>query len=237
VAGILVAVTLAAGGAGAEEPAEGAGLRLVTSVGRAETEVAPDRAVLRLTVRAGGKSAGEAAKLAAARSAQALEALRGKLGPGDRAETAGTSLQPVYAYEQGKPPRITGYSAAHQLRSVTARIQEVGAVLDALTASTDLSIDSVEFELADPAPAQAKALALAARDARQRATAMAEGLGLALGPVHAVRELGAPAPRQERDLQMKAMAGGAAQTQVLPPQLHVRAEVEVSFELAPGPRP
>lgn len=233
---ILVAVALAAGGARAEEPTEGPGLRLLTAVGRAETEVAPDRAVLRMTVRAEGKSAGEAGKTVAMRSGKALEALRAKLGPGDRAETAGTSLQPVYAYEQGKPPRITGYAAEHHLRSVTARIQEVGALLDAMTESADVSIDSVQFELADPAPAQANALRLAAGDARSRARAMAEGLGLNLGPVHSARELGVPPPRQQRDLQMKAMAGGPPETEIFPPQLRVEAEVEVSFELAPGPR-
>ena len=234
---ILVAVVLAAGGAGAEEVTKGVELRLLTAVGRAETEVQPDRAVLRMTVRADGKSAGEAGKTVAARSGKALEALRGKLGPGDRAETADTSIRPIYVYEQGKPRRITGYAAEHHLRAVTARIQEVGALLDALTASADISIDSVQFELADPAPAQANALRLAAGDARSRARAMAEGLGLTLGPVHAARELGMPPPRQQRDVQMKAMSGGGPEgTEVLPPQLRVQGEVEVSFELAPGPR-
>lgn len=209
----------------------------MTALGRAEIDVAPDRAVVVLAVRAEGKSAGEAAKTAAARSAQVLEALRGKLGPGDRAETAGTSLQPIRAYEQGKPPRITGYAAEHHLRAVTARTQDVGVLLDAVTLAADVSIDAAQFELADPAQAQATALRLAAGDARVRARAMAEGLGLGLGPVHAVRELGAAMPRPERAMEMKALARDAEPTQVLPPQLHVRGEVEVSFELAGAPRP
>jgi hypothetical protein len=35
---------------------------------------------------------------------------------------------------------------------------------------------------------------------------------------------------------MKAMSAGPAETEILPPQLRVQGEVEVSFELAPGPR-
>jgi hypothetical protein len=237
VAGVLLAAALAAGVALAEGPAAGAELRRVTAVGRVETEVAPDRAVVLVTVRGAGKSAGEAAKAAAARSAQVLDALRAKLGPGDRAETAGTSLQPVNVWEQGKPPRVTGYAAEHQLRAVTGRIQEVGTLLDAVTASTDVSIDSVRFELADPAAAQANALRLAVRDARLRATAMAEGLGVTLGPVQVVRELGAAAPLPAGELRMKAaLADAPAATPLLPPQLRVTGEVEVSFELASGPR-
>lgn len=236
-ASVLAAAALAAGSARAEGPSGGPEPQRVTAVGRADTEVAPDRAVVLLTVRAGGRGVGEAARTAAARSAQVLDALRAKLGPGDRAETAGTSLQPVTVYEQGKPPRVTGYAAEHQLRALTARIQDLGPLLDAATAAADVSIDSVRFELADPAVAEANALRLAARDARLRAAAMAEGLGLALGRVHAVHEVGAAPPRPLGELRMKAaQAEGDAATQVLPPQLRIHAEVEVSFELAPSPR-
>jgi uncharacterized protein YggE len=237
--GMLLAALLSAAGARAEGPTGPGELRLVAAVGRAQTEVVPDRALVLLTVRANGKTAGEAARAAAARSAQILEALRGKLGPGDRAETAGTSLQPVTVYEQGKAPRVTGFAAEHTLRARSARIQEVGALLDAVTSSADVSVDSVRFELADPGPAQANALKLAARDARTRAAAMAEGLGLSLGPVHTVRELGAaPSPTPAGQFRMKAMAADASPpTQVLPPALEIDGEVEVSFELASGPRP
>ncbi len=209
----------------------------MTAVGHAETEVAPDQAVLLLTVQAKGSSAAEAAKLAAARSASVLQALRSKLGAADRAETAGTSLQPVYAYEKGKPPRITGYAAQHQLRAVTGRIDQVGAILDATTSAADVLVDSVRFELADPAPAQAAALRLAARDARMRASAMAEGLGAALGPLRAIREVGGPPPRPMGEMRMQAAAADAAPpTELIPPQLRITGDVEVSFELAPGSR-
>ncbi len=231
-------VAAVAGGAWADVPAEGGARRGVIAVGLAETDVAPDRAVVRLTVRTTAKTAGEATRLAADRSAQVLDALRGKLGPGDRAETAGTSVQPVHVYEQGKPPRITGYTASHDLRAVTARIQEVGALLDAVTTAAEVSIDSVHFELGDPTRAQANALRLAAENARLRARAMADGLGLALGPVYSVREVGSSPPVAPRaDFQRKMIAEASAETAVLPPQLRVRGEVEVAFELAPGSRP
>ena len=235
-AAALLAFALAPAAAKAQESA--ASPRLVTASGHAETAVAPDRAVVLATVRAEGKSAADAAKGSAARSAQVLEALRSKLGPGDRAETASTSVQPIRVYEQGRPPRVTGYAAEHQIRAVTARIHELGSLLDAVTGAADVSIGSVQFELADSAQAQANALRLAAADAKSRARAIAEGLGLALGPVRAARELGAqPPPAQPFDLQRKAVADFAAQTEVLAPELRVMAEVEVSFELATGPKP
>lgn len=233
---LVVGLAITAGAAQGQVSNGAGGARLVTAVGRGETEVAPDRAVVLLTVRAPGKSAAEAARNAAERSEKVLVALRGKLGAGDRADTARTNLQPVYVFDQGKPPRITGYSAEHQLRATTAKIADVGSLLDAVTTAADVSIDSVVFELADPAPAQASALRLAARDARVRAAAMADGLGLTLGAVRNVREAGAalPLPPEPR---FKAMAADAeAATQVLPPQLRFGGEVEVSFELSGGPR-
>jgi hypothetical protein len=235
---LVVGLTATAGAARAEGADSTAAARLVTAVGRGETEAAPDRAVVLLTVRAPGKTAGEASRTAAERSEKVLAALRGKLGTGDRADSAGTSLQPVYVYDQGKPPRITGYTAEHQLRATTAKIQEVGALLDAVTSAADVSIDSVVFELADPSPAQASALRLAAKDARVRAAAMADGLGLTLGAVRSIHEGGAPPMRPlEAERRFKAMAAEApVQTQVLPPQLRFNGEVEVSFELSGGPR-
>lgn len=231
-------VAIASGSAWASDPASDGSRSGVIAIGQAEIEVPPDRAAVRLTVRTNARSAGEATRLAAERSAQVLEALRAKLGQGDRAETSGASVQPVHVYEQGKPPRISGYAASHELRAVTARIQDVGALLDAVTAAADVSIESVQFELADPARAQANALRLAAENARVRARAMADGLGLALGPVYSVRESGASPPGVPRaDFQRKMLAEAAAETTVLPPQLRVRGEVEVGFELTPGPRP
>jgi hypothetical protein len=234
-AGLALAAGLWPAAPRAQSVTSGVEPRLVTAVGRADTEAAPDRAVVLLTVRANGKSAAEAAQGAARRSASVLEALRGRLGPGERAETAANSVQPAYAYEQGKPPRITGYQAEHQLRARTAKLAEIGALLDAATASADVSVDSVRFELSDPATAQANALRLAAQDARTRAAAVADGLGLALGPVRSARELGAPQATPMADYRMKAAAAPAA-TEVVTPQLVIHGEVEVSFELSTGPR-
>lgn len=234
-AGVAAALVLALAASGAW--AQDAAPRLVTAVGRAEITAAPDRAVVLLTVRAEGKSAAEAAKGAAARSTQVLEALRGTLGTGDRAETASTSVQPIRVYEQGRPPRLTGYAAEHQLRAVTSRVHEVGTLLDAVTGAGDVSIGSVSFELADSAQAQANALRLAAADAKSRARAIADGLGLGLGPVRAAREMGVPPQPRPFDLQRRAVADTAAQTEVIAPELEITGEVEVSFELAGGPKP
>lgn len=216
--------------------AEPLGPPAVTATGRAELEVAPDRAIVRIGVRGTGKTASEAAKAGATRSQQVLDALRAKLGPGDRAESASNRVEPVRVYEEGKPPRITGYAAEHGIRVVTARLQELGALLDAVTAAADVAIESVGFEIADPGPPQANALRQAARDARTRASAIAEGLGLGLGPVRIAREVGASTPSPPGEMRMRAAASDAA-TPVVAPQLRVTGEVEVTFELVGGPRP
>ena len=228
----LLALALPATSGRAEPP----GPPAVTAVGRAEIEMAPDRAVVTVGVRATGKTAAEAARAGAARSQQVLDALRAKLGPGDRAESASNRVEPVTVYEDGKPPRITGYAATHGLRAITTRTADVGPLLDAVTAAADVSIESVRFELADPGPAQANALRQAARDARTRASAIAEGLGLGLGPVRIAREVGSSPPAPMGEMRLRTAAADAA-TPVVPPQLHVSGEVEVTFELAGGPRP
>ncbi len=231
VASWLVGLALQTAAAAAEPP----GPPAVTATGRSEVEIAPDRAVVNVGVRATGKTAAEAARSGAERSQQVLAALRAKLGPGDRAESASNRVVPVTVYGEGKPPRITGYAAEHDLRVLTVRIGEVGLLLDAVTSAADVRIDSVRFELADPAPPQADALRLAARDARARAMAIAEGLGLALGGVRVAREVGASSPAPMGEMRMRVAADEA--TPVIAPQLHVSGEVEVTFELVGGPRP
>lgn len=233
---LIVAASCMLAAAASAQSTVASGPPLAVAVGHAEVEAAPDRAVVMLQVRATGKTAAEASRAGAARSQQVLDALRAKLGPGDRAETASNRVEPILVFDAGKPPRTTGWAAEHGLRAVTAKTQDVGVLLDAVTSAADVSIESVRFELADPAPAQAKALRLAAQDARARAAAIADGLGLALGAVRSAREMGAPGPAPLGEMRMRASADAGSSTPVLPPQLRIAGDVEVSFELVSGPR-
>lgn len=217
--------------ANAEEPAPPA----VTAMGRAEIEMPPDRAVVMMGVRATGKTAAEATRAGATRSQQVLDALRAKLAPGDRAESASNRVEPITVYDSGKPPRVTGFASEHGLRAVTAKVAEVGSLLDAVTGAADVAIESVRFELADASTVQAEALSRASRDARARASAIAEGLGASLGRVRLAREIGRSMPAPVGEFAMRTMA--AEPTPVVPPQLRVAGEVEVTFELVSGARP
>lgn len=235
-ASLMIAATYTLAGAASAQSGSAAGPPLAVAVGHAEVEAAPDRAVVLLQVRSTGKTAAEAARASAARSQQVLDAIRAKLGPGDRAETVSNRVEAVTVFDQGKPPRITGWAAEHGLRAVTAKTQDVGVLLDAVTSAADVSIDSVRFELADPATTEAKALRLAAQDARARAAAIADGLGLTLGAVRSAREMGAPGPSPLGEMRMRASADAGSATSVVPPQLRIAGDVEVSFELVSGPR-
>ena len=222
---VLGALLLSPLAGNAQEP------RSLTVVGRAEMRVAPDVAVAVFSVTTRDRTADAASAENARRSQAVLAAVRKQLGKGDRAETLSYRVQPVYEYPKGGPRRQVGFEVRNSIRVRTRELDKMGTIIDRATGAADVGVDSLSFELAEPNRAQAEALERAGQAAQERAAKAAAGLGVRLGRVRSVREAGAAAPPPPRPMMAAVREAADAPTSILPQELVVKAELEVTYDI------
>ncbi len=99
-------------------------------------------------------------------------------------QTSNFSVQPQYAQNAGNgPERITGYQVSNQVDVTLDDTKKLGPALDALVGAGANQINSVGFDIADPAALQTAAREAAAADALKRAQTYAHAAGVTVGPV------------------------------------------------------
>jgi uncharacterized protein YggE len=111
----------------------------LATVGAGVTTTAPT------AVEAMRANAGAMDKLVAAAKARGIKA--------EDIQTSGISLSPQYDYSnarEGQPPRFIGYQVTNSVRATTGRIDEIGALLDALVAAGGTNVDGPWFAMKDP---------------------------------------------------------------------------------------
>ena len=163
----------------------------IRSTGEAEASVAPDMAILQLTVTREAETARAALDANSRAMAEVIAAMR-EGGVAERdLQTAGFSIQPRYVYPKPRneqPPRIVGYTVRNSLSVRVRDLEDLGALLDR---SVTLGVNEgggVRFTNADPSAALAEARAAAVRDAMARAQTMAGAAGVKLGDVLEISE-------------------------------------------------
>lgn len=235
---LLAAMSLA-GAAAMGTPAEAqqstisqsiAGTRLdINSVG--EVTRVPDVAVISAGVQTRAATAGAAIREAAARMARVRAELT-RAGIADRdIQTSNISLNPDYAYENNKPPRLTGYNATNQLSVRFRDIGDAGKILDALVAVGANSINGPNFMIDKPEAALDEARARAVAAGRARADLYARSLGLRVVRVVAVSESGGYAPPPPMPVMMRAEAAQMADTKIDPGEQKLQVSLQMTFEL------
>ena len=88
-----------------------------------------------------------------------------RAGVADRdIQTSNINLNPDYAYENNRPPRLTGYNASNQVTVRFRDIANAGEILDALVAEGANSINGPTLTIDKPEAAldEARARAIAA---------------------------------------------------------------------------
>ena len=162
--------------------------------GEGSAELAPDMAMLVLTVSREGETAREALDANSAAMAEVLQAMRDEKIEDRDLQTAGFSIQPRYNYPAPKPsgerePReIIGYTVRNSLSVRVRDIDRVGAIIDK---SVTLGVNeggNITFTNADPAAAIAEARAEAVRDARSKAETLAAAAGVKTGRILEISE-------------------------------------------------
>ena len=179
--------------------------------GKAEATLAPDMAVLDLTVMREAKTARDALDANSQAMADVIEAMR-EAGVEERdLQTSNFSIQPRYIYPKPrdeKPPQLVGYTVRNSLQVKVRNLSDLGPLLDE---SVTLGVNeggNVRFGNDDPSAAIALARAEAVKNAMAKAKTMADAAGVSLGKVMELSErTHMPSPQNYR--MERAMAAGA----------------------------
>ncbi len=204
-------------------------IRTITVGGQGEARGVPNQANLSAGVSTAAATA-DAALAENARKMTDVFATRKRLGVPERAiQTSNFSVQPQYAQDDGnRPERITGYVVSNQVNVSLDDTKKLGPALDALVGAGANQINSVSFDISDPAALNTKARELAIADARKRAQTYANAADASIGQVVSIEEQASESPRP----MFRAMAGlAAATTPTAAGELGVTANVTVTFEL------
>lgn len=227
---VFVACTPAPAQPGAAQ--EGAATGGITVVGQGEAFGQPDEA----RVQIGVESFAEEVSAATAANEDGVQSIMDALSElGIEEADIQTSNYSLWA-EQPRgdegPQGIAGYRVMNQV-SVTIRdINQVGAVIGAVTEAGANSIHGVSFSVADPAALEADARADAIANAREKAESLAELTGVELGEVISVSEvIGQSGIPMMEGYGGRDMAVGSAAPGISPGELSYGVQVQVTFAI------
>jgi uncharacterized protein len=207
----------------------------IATNGRGEVRVAPDRAVLNVSVETRSPSAASAASDNSARLIKTIASLRSTGVDSAQITTAGYSITQDYDNKN----RPSGFIARNGLRVEVMRIADIGRLIDASLAGGATQINQVQFIRSDTKDAHQSALALAVADARRDAETLAQAAGGTLGRLIYLTS-GFSTPAFGRDVQLSSVVvtGGLAQTTpIVPGDLIISAIASGRWQFLPGHSP
>ena len=216
----------------------------VMVVGESDSKVAPDTAVIVLSVVTQSQRALDAQQQNARKSDAVIQAVKASAGAGSDVQTSDYSLEPQRNWN-GNTMRIVGYEARNTVTVTVTALDSVGAVIDAATQAGANSVESVSFILREGNAARGQALADASKQAMSKAQAMAQALGGRITRVVEEREGGfpaRPAPSDEisaysanANANVSVAGDVARRTPVEAGSLNVRSQVYLVVEVEARP--
>ncbi len=193
---------------------------VISVAGEGSSSIAPDMAVLNLSVVKVEKTAREALDGNNKAMSDVLDALK-KAGVAERdMQTSGFSVQPQFRFPQSsdgqpQPPELLGYQVSNSLTVRVRDLSKLGAIIDqSVTLGVNQGGD-IQFTNDKPESAMEAARKDAVADAMRKARTLAEAAGVKLGNVIEIREDG-PRPQPVpvfRAAMMKAGADSAVPVQ------------------------
>jgi uncharacterized protein YggE len=226
---LLAAAAPAAGQAFADEHDE-MPKRTITIQGKGSVRAAPDK----VSVSAGVESKAPTAKEALAKNTAAMtkvvQTLKDAGIDAKDIQTTTFTVGPRYdTSDDGKPPRIIGYSVINSVFVTTHDLDKLGTIFDQLVTAGANSIGGISFEIDKPEEKQNAARKLAMEDAIAKARLYVEAAGAELGPVMTIIEQGGYIPRSRGP--MIAEATASKPVPIEPGTQSIDIEVQVTWEL------
>ena len=197
--------------------------------------MAPDMAILQLTVMREAATARAALDQNSAAMAEVIAAMRTAGIAEKDLQTRNFSIQPRYTYPQPRnehPPKLVGYTVRNSLQVKVRDLGKLGALLDE---SVTLGVNeggSVEFGNEDPSAALVDARTRAVHNAIAKARTMADAAGVELGKLlNLSDQTHMPMPqnyRMERAMVADAVAGAVP---VMAGESTYRVVVQASYAI------
>lgn len=230
----LLAAAIALPAAAAADEARAPAPRIVV-IGEGEAAVAPDLAIVTLSVLREEETARGALDQANKATADVIAAMKEAGIEARDLQTSGLQINPRYVYPQNdaaEQPRIVAYQVTNTL---TVRVRDIAKVGEIADRAVTLGVNqggSIAFTNDDPSAVRAEARRRAVNDAIDRARTLAEAAGVGLGPVVELSEQSHTQPP------MPIVAGRAyrmeAQADAVPVEAGenvYRVQINATFEL------
>ena len=183
--------------------------------GQGSVDIAPDMAILSLTVTREAETARAALDANSSAMKNVMTAMKAEGIEERDLQSSGFSIQPQYVYpaqkpnEQRKPPRIVGYTVRN---SLTVRVRDIGKVGRILDKSVTLGVnEGGNFVLGneDPSAALTRARIEAMKDAKDKARTLAQAAGVKTGKLLEISEQSfnpRPVPMARKEMSMARSA-------------------------------
>ena len=197
-----------------QPPREVATAETISVTGTGKTTLIPDRFSFTAGVQTTAPTVEEAVNQNNTKIASVIAALK-KAGATDQEiRTSNFSIYPQQVYEQGQPPRVTGYQASNSVLVTKKDIAVAGKLLQvALNAGVN-ETSGLNFEVSDPARGRDQGLKAAFDDAHAKAALLAQAAGRTLGRAIMITE-GSETSPPPRPMPVSVMAAkGEMITQV-----------------------
>lgn len=190
----------------------------------------PDIAIINTGVVTRAPTAREAISQNAAQMERVIARLR-RAGVAERdIQTSSVGLSPDYRYADNQPPVLTGYQANNQVTVRFRKIEDSGAILDALVAEGANQINGPTLTIDKPEAAIEEARLAALKQAQARAEVYARAIGKRVTRILAISETGdmmRPMPMPGFSMARAEMAD----TKIVPGEQALSVTLNVAFEL------
>jgi uncharacterized protein YggE len=227
--GLAAAIALPATASAAETPIQP---RIVVS-GEGEAAVAPDMALLSLSVMREAKTAREALDDNNAAMAEVIEAIK-LFGVADRdLQTAGLQIMPRYNYTNKPDGTQEAELIAYQVtNSLSVRVRDLVKTGEILDRAVSLGVNqggNIVFANDDPSAVITEARKKAVAEATAKARTLAEAAGVTLGRILEISDQAFGA--QPMPIEAKAFDRMAASVPIEAGENAYRVQVNMTFEL------
>jgi uncharacterized protein len=205
--------------------------------GEAELQVPADQLQLSIGVITQAETAQAALDRNSAGMQKVEQALR-ELGIGQQEYRTGHfGIQPQWSIQPrpNRRPEIIGFTVTNSFTVTTTRLELAGRLIEAAVQAGANSIGDLLFGLADPKTHRAEAIRQATSHARAEAQILAAAAMINLGDILFITvDQPAVHPQRLQAVRFEAMAG---EPPLAPGEVTIRAEVAISFRIAPMERP
>jgi uncharacterized protein YggE len=148
-------------------------------------------------------------------------------------QTSRVGVSPIYDYEKRiQPPPIVGYTATNEFSVVFKQelMKRVGEFLDKAVTAGAANFGTLQYESSTRKEHEREALVKAAADAKARAQALAGELGVSVGRVISVSEVGVAQPGPIVQTYARSDAQ-AVEAPMMAGQIDIEAGVDAVFEV------